>query len=272
VTASDVATICGENPFQTRKCVLFTKTFRIPFEGNEATEWGKHYEPIAIEKFCQKTGAVVQYPSYTKHKTYNWFGGTLDGIAVMPDGTRCILEVKCPLKRAIKDEVPVHYYGQVQSYMEIYDLDKCLFVQYKPAGPRSEEKLMITSVDRDRGYIEQRLPSLFSFWREMIILQAQTERIIVVIQRAWRAYLSNKSAKEAARSGMIARLRCATMLGKLSGFARKRAIASTRMLPIENSGGRMLVEIGTYPLAPSGFYGRSQLPVKKEGEKIYLEF
>lgn len=147
---------------------MFKKSLKLRSVDTEATLHGRHYEPTAISKFCEKTGAKVELSGkdseYKKHSVYSWLGGTVDGIATFPDGKRMILEVKCPLTRSIKDgAIPIHYIGQVcclitfilktlkqvQTYMFIYDMDCCVFVQYRPAGVRRPEQLQITYITRD---------------------------------------------------------------------------------------------------------------------------
>jgi putative phage-type endonuclease len=222
VTASDVPSIVGESPWKNRRSVLFDKTFGIRQPESDAMRHGHYYEPVAIKKFCDKTGAKVEYPGYVKHKKFQWFGGTVDGVATMPDGSRCVIEVKCPVSRKITDEVPAHYIGQVQSYLELLDLDTCLFVQYKPPGPRKPEEFLITNVKRDRGYMESRLPSLLRFWMDLHVHRAYAHRIVTVIQRAWLACLARRRLGEAIRGSMVARLRCAQTVGKFAGFFRRK--------------------------------------------------
>lgn len=222
VTASDVPSIVGESPWKKKRGVLFDKTFGIRQPDTAATLHGREYEPIAIKKFCDKTGAKVAYPGYVKHPVHTWFGGTVDGVATMPDGSQSVIEVKCPVSRKITDEVPAHYVGQVQSYLEILDMEKCYFVQYRPAGPRRAEQFSIVEVARDRGYMATRLPALCRFWLDLHIHRAYAHRIVTVIQRAWRMYLARRKLGEAIRGTMVARLRCALTVGKIAGFARRR--------------------------------------------------
>jgi putative phage-type endonuclease len=271
VTASDVPSICGENPFSSRRQVLFSKTFKIPFEGSEATRWGQKYEPVAIEKFCAASGAKVSYPGYRKHAKYPWLGGTIDGLLTMPDGSQAILEVKCPFSRSFKEgsEIPAHYLGQVQCYLEIYDMEVCQFIQYKPRGIRTEEKLTVTVVPRDRSYMELRLPRLYDFWREMSIWMVQTERVIVIIQRAWRAYLAKKKVNEAAKQSFVARLRCARMIGKIAGFIKRSEINAAFNYAF-SAATTIVAEIGSFPLASAGFFGGRK--PSKDNNQIYLAF
>lgn len=242
VTASDVPAICGECPYQTRRAVLYKKALRLRSVDNPTTLHGRVHEPIALRKFCEHTGAeVVEYPcGYKKHATYKWLGGTMDAIVKMPTGETIVVEIKCPPKRTIKDEVPVHYLGQVQTYLFIEgEAPYALFVQYKPAGPRSKEKLQITRVERDPGYMALRLPSLKRFWDELQLWTAYTDRIVTVIQRAWRCYRSRKDTEAAAMESMRARLKCAKIVGKMAGFCKTRDAQQGMLVPPSTMDGQI---------------------------------
>lgn len=90
------------------------------------------------------------------HPVYNWLGGSPDGITESGK----LLEIKCPMMREIKDEVPVHYMPQLQLLMEILDLESCDFIQYKPeeiTWPKPVE-FVVTHVKRDREWFAEKLP------------------------------------------------------------------------------------------------------------------
>lgn len=183
ITASDVPAICGESPWQTKASVGDKKIYKLQSPDTEATLHGKRFEPVAIARFCRETGATVEYPGYINHSTIKWLGGTVDGIATYPNGHRVVIEVKCPISRKIKDEVPMHYEGQLQTYMEILDMTHCIFIQYKPGGPRSAEQFSITDVPRDPDYIRLRLPLLRRFWEEFTVRAAFVNRVVTAVKR-----------------------------------------------------------------------------------------
>jgi putative phage-type endonuclease len=217
VTGSDVPAICGESSWGTKSSVMYKKIFKLRSPDTEATLHGKRLEPVAIRRFCETTGAKVEYPGYVKHSAYSWFGATVDGVATMPDGSRCVIEIKCPLRRKITDEVPIQYVGQVQVYLEILNMDLCLFVQYKPAGPRKAEELCVTPVRRDRRYMAARLPSLRRFWGDMTAKHAYAIKVVVAMQRAWKAEGCKKAST--LRIGcFMARVRLAIARKSIEGF------------------------------------------------------
>ena len=227
VTASNVPAICGECPFQNRRGALFKQSLRLRSEDTTATIHGRVHEPVALKRFCEETGAtVVEYPcGYVRHATYGWLGGTMDAKVKLTNGDVVIIEIKCPISRQIKDEVPMHYVGQVQTYLALQpDCEYALFVQYKPAGPRSKEKLQVTRVERDPDYMALRLPALKRYWDELQMWMAYVDRVVTVLQRAWRSYRAQKGVAAAARDFQCMRthLKCARIVGKMAGFCRVR--------------------------------------------------
>lgn len=95
-----------------------------------------------------------------------------------------------------------------------------------------------------------RLPRLKVFWNEMVMWTAYTERVITVIQRAWRYYLARKAVVGAAKISMISRLRCAKMVGKMSGFIKTRDIQQSVMTPPANSETRATFYIESEDITP----------------------
>lgn len=241
VTASNVPAICGECPFQTRRSCLRKQALRLRSEDTTATIHGRVHEPTALRRFCEETHAeVLDYPcGYVRHGTYAWLGGTLDAKVRLPDGTVVVVEIKCPISRQIKDEVPIQYIGQVQTYLYLMpDCQYALFVQYKPAGPRSNEKLQITRVERDNDYMALRLPALKRYWDDLQLMTAYVERVVTVMQRAWRFYRLRRSTAVAAQDlhYMREHLKCAQIVGKIAGFCRVRDSKMAVPRPRENDG------------------------------------
>lgn len=76
-----------------------------------------------------------------------------------------------------------------------------------------------------------RLPRLKVFWDEMIMWTAYTERVITIIQRAWRFYRARRALQGAAKNSMTARLRCAKMIGKMAGFCKTKEVQRAVLVP-----------------------------------------
>lgn len=237
VTASDVPSICGENPYPggNWRGVMHKKILQISeIFHSEATDHGHKYEPVAIEEFCKETGAIVRYPGYCIHAIHDWLGGTVDGVCEFTrevtisgikfhPGQICVIEVKCPFRRPINGQIPNHYIGQVQTYLEILDKEYCIFIEYKPPGPRSARKLSILPIKRDRVYMGIRIPILKKFWDEMQLKKTYVSVVVTIIQRAWRNYLGRRQLGQMiARKRMLTRMAGARTFGKIAVFFKRR--------------------------------------------------
>lgn len=161
LTASDVATSIGDNPYEKpsslvmKKCGLGEK-----FLGNDATRHGEKYEPVARDIYCAQTGEVAHEIGLVQHRVHKWLGGSPDGITE----NGILLEIKCPLKRKIENKVPKHYLAQLQVLMETLDLEVCDFIQYRP----DPYEFVVTRVQRDRQWFADKLPIMKAFWDEVL--------------------------------------------------------------------------------------------------------
>ena len=90
---------------------------------------GNTYEPVAREHYAAREGRIVHQFGLKIHDELPWLGATPDGIT--DDGK--ILEVKCPYSRPVLPNVRCkEHYPQLQVLMQVYNLDSCDFVQFKP--------------------------------------------------------------------------------------------------------------------------------------------
>ena len=129
ITASDFGAILGNSKYDSRNSVLKKKCgLGPPFQGNKFTKWGVKYEEVAtdIYRYLNKTD-VLEF-GCIPHPNYSYLGASPDGIT--PDGV--MLEIKVPYSREFeKDNIPPHYYDQMQGQLEVCDLDECDFLQVK---------------------------------------------------------------------------------------------------------------------------------------------
>jgi putative phage-type endonuclease len=166
LTASDAATALGVNPYEKPKDLILKKCGHKKFSGNSATVHGNKYEEEARDIYCLKYGEVAHEIGLRPHPLYDFLGGSPDGITESGK----LLEIKCPLMREIKAEVPVYYMPQLQLLMDILNLDECDFIQYKPAditwpGPA---EFVVVHVLRDRQWFQDSLPVFRDLWDKVI--------------------------------------------------------------------------------------------------------
>jgi putative phage-type endonuclease len=166
ITASDLPTVLGENSYKTPMNLLIDKcnANSKPFVGNSATQWGNHYEDIAIEKYSERYNKKVLPFGLLLHRDYSWLGGSPDGITT--DGI--LLEVKCPVKRKIvMGEVPHHYLSQVLLNLEICDLELAHFIEFIPGNSDNDYVLNVVEVKRDREWFTKEFPKIRKFWDDV---------------------------------------------------------------------------------------------------------
>jgi putative phage-type endonuclease len=168
ITCSDMASVLGENPYNTRKQVFMKKTGQSrPFTGNAACDYGTKMEPVAMAKYVEVTGNKVwkEDVGLLQHPDYASIGGSPDGITL--DGI--LIEIKCPMTRKIiHGVIPGYYRAQVQILMQIMGLQLAHFVQFKPETTFFSGILDITVEPIDQEYWARSLPVLLDFMTEVI--------------------------------------------------------------------------------------------------------
>ena len=133
LTASNFGAAAGVNPYQSRKRSLQEAVGEIEWKGNmDACLWGTKNERNAVKDYMVRTGNVVRSKGFFGHPDYAWLGGSPDGLV----GDVGMIEVKCPFGRCgdgkCHDEIPAHYYCQVNGLMEILNREWCDFVSWTP--------------------------------------------------------------------------------------------------------------------------------------------
>lgn len=203
LTASDAATALGENPYETRDQLILKKCGYGPkFTGNQATAHGQQWESHVSDLFCKKTGFKAYDAGLLLHPTIPFLGGSPDGLLSSEDGGKCaLLEIKCPLYRAIKDEVPAHYKAQILLCMEVCDVDSCWFVQFKPESLLNDEVYSAIEVHRDRDWFAKSLPVFEAFWKEVV--HCRTHGVADVLARIESKKRPRAAPKKETRVAMV---------------------------------------------------------------------
>ena len=185
LTASDVASALGDNPYKSRQSLLVSKV-EPPKEyaSSFATAHGNKYEDEARLLFGEVYGLETWEVGLFRHPEIGWIGGSPDGIA--SDGS--LIEIKCPVKRKIEHKIPGYYYPQVQICMEVLDISMCYFIQYKPETTFGPAEMDVLKVWRSKEWFANALPHLDSFWKDVTRYRANPETLVR------RSY--NRKAKE----------------------------------------------------------------------------
>jgi putative phage-type endonuclease len=168
LTASQIATAISINPYQTRDALIkqyagVNINNAEVFTGNEATRHGEKYEDEAVEKYERLHNCKVitfGLMPFLKHDDKHFLGGSVDGITT--EGR--LIEVKCPFRRKIKDEIPAYYLPQVQSMMHGFGLDSVHFIEYVPESTWCPGQIMVHLIPIDKGFMVRHMEKLLDFW------------------------------------------------------------------------------------------------------------
>jgi len=164
LTASDLATAIGDNPYETPDDLIVKKCGFKHWNGNSATAHGTLLEPIARDLYDARHNQKSHEIGLVQHPVHKWLGGSPDGVT---ESGR-LIEIKCPLTRKITPAVPKYYLPQIQLLLEVLDLEVCDFIQYRPASEKNAEEFVVTVVERDRAWFERILPKAKAFWDRVI--------------------------------------------------------------------------------------------------------
>lgn len=167
ITASMIAAICGDNPYETRISALKKKVgHEPPFQGNVATEHGNKYEDVAIRIYEERHGEKVLDFGLLESLNPNeeYLAGSPDGITASGK----LIEVKCPYRRKPNGKVPGHYMHQLQSLMHMLDIPECDFIEYVPEGVWTKEIFTVVNVKRCEVFWNRIEPMLKRFWRDVL--------------------------------------------------------------------------------------------------------
>lgn len=166
LTSSDISAPLGKNIYKSYYQLLVDKCKGSTFTGNIHTRWGEKYEDEAIEVFSKEYDKKVELFNLIEHPTIPWLGGSPDGIT--RDGI--LLEVKCPHKRKIvPGKIPDYYLPQVLMNMEICELDKAAFIEYRPPElTHGEYEMNVVWVDRNKDWFDENYPILENFWKDVL--------------------------------------------------------------------------------------------------------
>ena len=144
ITSSELHKIMGKSELSdTAKTYLLERVSELfgaesVTQASAATEWGKEWEPVAVEQYTARVGMPVETASFIQYSEY--YGGSPDGI-VPPNG---IIEIKCPHNSAnhfkyglitsdedFKKKKPDYYY-QCMSNMICANAEWCDFISFDP--------------------------------------------------------------------------------------------------------------------------------------------
>ena len=144
ISASDASSVLGKNVqyisdsersqilfksgFKSKKDLIKVKVLKEDsFTGNVYTEHGVIFEEVANLIYQKRNNTNVIDFGLVLHPTINFLGASPDGITQ----NGIMLEIKCPYKRNLTNQIPSNYWVQMQLQLECCNLEICHFVEIK---------------------------------------------------------------------------------------------------------------------------------------------
>lgn len=99
--------------------------------------WGTRFEPIAKKIYEDTTHCEIIDVGCCQHPVHSFLGASPDGLIIPkyadadPYRYGRLVEFKCPMSRARKDEIPSYYVHQMQMQMECTGIDECEYVEFR---------------------------------------------------------------------------------------------------------------------------------------------
>lgn len=209
VTASNVGTILGLNPYCTARLLLkrsvaelrsaalgsspppslpssLSSSPSLTIESDttkkspqrKACAWGNEHEHEAGVLYALITGneLVDEDAGLVTHPTCANIGASPDRVLAHKP---VLVEIKAPYRRkVVPDEVPQWYWAQIQTQMEVCDMNECHFVQFVPASLCAPGVVSIKRVMRDREWWKWSAPVIQKFAQKVLDqAEAKTEDI-----------------------------------------------------------------------------------------------
>ena len=156
IGASDAPVIMGVSPFKTINQLWEEKVFGKKQADNAAMARGRALEPVALDFFMAETGYLMETQVMRKHPTHDWMRATLDGIN---DEEEVLLEIKSC--KECHDEVPEHYYPQLQHQMEVTGYEKMFYLSFDGKNGK------ILEVEKDEAYVKELIKKEEEFWKRV---------------------------------------------------------------------------------------------------------
>ena len=172
LTGSKAGSCAGFNPYETPDKMLCSLLWPC-FVSNAAMRNGTLQEPWAAKSFLRRIRADMRdpkaqlaIPGLIVSQEEPMLAYSADGVVVFSDGTRKLIEIKCPFKRKPYPAVPKMYDCQMQLGMHILDLPACYFVVYCGTGvPGRDDETYIQEIPRNRRFTEDvLLPAMRKFF------------------------------------------------------------------------------------------------------------
>lgn len=180
ITASDIATIDGVNPWKKRSQLIWEKFGLSTGSGfRAAMDHGNYYEPEALQVYEAVTGNRLVNEETIGFVKMDETSQTIRGIPVpgyvgaTPDAvvarSPILVEVKCPFssKHPYDEDIPKHYIPQLQCQMAVTGIHTAHFVRYFPPLRAQTGRISVFEVKFDPEKWAKSVQNIRAFYREL---------------------------------------------------------------------------------------------------------
>lgn len=135
LTASIIEDFIKGSEYTTVSRAIQDKALNKKFVGSAPCEFGTSLEEIAALYFEETFHVKLKHVGLIRHPNYDFISASPDGLFIDPGtetetGTLKLLEIKCPISRAVVntiDDIPSKYITQMQTQMEVCNIEHCIF-------------------------------------------------------------------------------------------------------------------------------------------------
>jgi putative phage-type endonuclease len=136
ITASNIWKAVGSeanrNSLILEKCKpMATDSYDTSVNTDSPMHWGNKYEPLTVMLYEHRNRCKVGEFGCIQHPVYSFIGASPDGIVVSEESSAYgrMLEIKNVVSREITGVPKMDYWVQMQTQMEVCDLNECDFVE-----------------------------------------------------------------------------------------------------------------------------------------------
>lgn len=223
ITATDVSSILGCNPFKSDRELLIEKCYtkadgeftKNNLYNSDAVNWGHKFEPIAKNLYEKTNNCKVCTSGLIGHNKIDWLAATPDGFVMNENRTydddeikdnrniKKLVELKCPFNRDVYEDIPIYYWMQTQIQMEVCDVDSCdLFVckfldideknyeteQFMTKGKEEGfywklHNHKVFHIKRDKRWFSKNVSKFQKFYNDMMYFRDNIDELIGVKKR-----------------------------------------------------------------------------------------
>jgi putative phage-type endonuclease len=198
---SELSSVLGKNKNKSFEEVMNEKheisESKMADLGTDATCWGKLFEPVSKHFIRLKYGSIFEFGSIP-HPFYP-VSFSPDGLLLNPSKTDILLlEIKNPICRGIllqngKTNIPEYYIPQIQSGLNIFNCEYCVFAQFRFRRCKLTENSQNMQFDRvyHKEYVKRcgfKYPMAFGYlyWKadtKSLIDLAQFENMLLELTK-----------------------------------------------------------------------------------------